>query len=363
MPDVDTPGDDREPTRATRLRSPTWRYLLRRTISEFIRDECLDAAGSLTFFGVLAVFPAGLAIMAVVGIVGDSDAVRDRLLTLLGQVAPGAVTDTADAILTNVTGSSSADVTLIVSVAIALWSSSIYVTAFGRSVNRIYGVAEGRPYWKRKPIQLLVTVVLLTSVTIMIAIVMVSGPVLRLVGDVLGIGDATVEAWNVFRWPIFAVALVVVIAILYKGTGNVRLPKFRWLGLGALLAMMVMGAASLGFGFYVSNFARYNETFGAFAGVTIFLIWLFLVNVALLLGVELNAEIERGRELQAGVPAEEHIRIPLRDTTAIESRERAREITRDHGSMLRRGEVPPPRPDSFVTRVREWLRRRSPHKE
>ncbi|NYF18347.1 membrane protein [Microbacterium sp. AK009] len=359
MVDALTSADAEKPSWPTQIRSATWRYVLRRTFVEFVRDDGVDAAGSLTFFGVLAIFPAGLAIMAVIGIVGDSDDVRERLLSLLEQVAPGAVIDTADAILANVSGTTGADIALILSIAVALWSSSIYVSAFGRCVNRIYGVAEGRPYWKRKPFQLGLTVLLLAAVMLMIAIVMLSGPTLRLVGGLLGFGEVALDVWSIARWPVFALALVGVIAILYRGTGNIRLPRFRWLVLGAFVALLVMGTASLGFGFYVSNFARYNETFGTFAGVTIFLIWLFLVNVALLLGVELNAEIERGRELQAGFPAEEAVHIPLRDTTVIERNERASRITREHGSLLRQGEVPPPRPDSVVTRIREWLGRRA----
>ncbi|WP_431797300.1 YihY/virulence factor BrkB family protein [Microbacterium kunmingense] len=359
MPDSPASVGAAKPSWPTDLRPETWRYLLRRTFVEFIRDDGVDAAGSLTFFGVLAIFPAGLAIMAVIGIVGDSDDVRERLLSLLGQVAPGPVIDTADAVLANVTGSSGADVTLILSVAVALWSSSIYVTAFGRCVNRIYGVAEGRPYWKRKLLQLGLTVVLLTAVIVMIAIVMLSGPTLRFIGDLLGIREAALDVWDIVRWPVFAVALVAVIVILFRGTGNVRPPRFRWLALGALFAMLLMGAASIGFGFYAANFARYNETFGTFAGVTVFLIWLFLVNAALLLGVELNAEVERGRELQAGIPAEGGIQVPVRDTTAIERRQRSRAITHEHGRMLRRGDPLPPRPDSLVARAREWLRQRA----
>lgn len=349
------PDGAEKPSSPTHLHGTTWRYLLRRTVSDFIGHQGVDAAASLTFFSVLAIFPAGLAIMAVIGVVGDSDEVRQRLLSLFDGVAPQAVTDTADTILTSVAGSSGADITLITSVAVALWSSSIYVSAFGRTVNRIYGVAEGRPYWKRKPVQLLVTVVLLVAVMVMIAVVMASTPVLRNVGSWLGIGDTTIEVWNVARWGLFAVAAVVVIAILYKGTGNVRLPRFRWLGLGSLVALLVMAAASVGFGFYVSNFASYNVTFGAFAGATIFLIWLFLINVALLLGAEFNAQVERGRELQAGMAAEERLQLPLRDTTVIANRERAERITVHRGELIREGRPLPPRPDSVIRRSAEWI--------
>ncbi|QLD11974.1 YihY/virulence factor BrkB family protein [Microbacterium oleivorans] len=357
MPDLHAPQGAQRPGHPGRLRPSTWRYLIRRTFAGFVHDGGMDAAGSLTFFGVLAIFPAGLAVMAIIGIVGDSDEVRDQLLSILSEVAPGAVVDTADTILTNVAGSSSADVTLIISVAIAFWSSSIYVSAFGRSVNRIYGVREGRPYWKRKPIQLGLTIILLAIVMVMICLAAFSGPLVQAVGDAFGIGEGAQGVWAAVRWPAFAAAAVVLIAILYKGTGNIRLPRFGWLGLGAFLALIVMGSASVGFGLYVANFARYDEVFGAFSGVTIFLIWLFLVNVALLLGAEFNSEIERGRELQAGLPAEEHLQLPVRDAAATERRERSERITREHGRLLRRGEPLPPRPDSVVVRLRDWALR------
>lgn len=349
------PDGAEKPSSPLHLHAPTWRYLLRRTVTDFIGHRGVDKAASLTFFSVLAIFPAGLAIMAVVGVVGDSDEVRRRLLSLFDGVAPQEVTDAADTILTSVAGTSGADVTLIVSVAVALWSSSIYVSAFGRHVNRIYGVAEGRPYWKRKPQQVALTVVLLVAVLIMIVVVMASTPVLRNLGSWLGIGDEALAVWNVARWAVFAAAAVVGIAILYKGTGNVRLPGFRWLGLGALLALLVMAAASVGFGFYVGNFARYNVTFGAFAGATIFLIWLFLVNAALLLGAEFNAQVERGRELQGGLAAEERLQLPLRDTTTIENRERAERITVHRGTLIRQGRPLPPRSDSLIRRSAEWI--------
>ena len=355
MPTTPEPDGAEKPTAPTHLRAQTWRYVLRRTVTDFIENRGIDVAASLTFFSVLAIFPAGLAVMAVVGLVGDSAEVRRRLLSLFDGVAPQAVTDTAGTILTSVAGSSSADITLITSVAVALWSSSIYVSAFGRNVNRIYGVAEGRPYWKRKPLQLGLTVILLLAVMVMIVVVMTSTPVLRNIGSWWGIGDAALEVWNIARWAVFAAAAVLVIAILYKGTSNVRLPRFRWLGLGALLAFLVLVSASLAFGFYVSTFAQYNVTFGAFAGATIFLIWLFLINVALLLGAEFNAQVERGRELQAGIAAEERLQLPLRDTTTIATRERARKITVRRGVLIREGHALPPRPDSVVTRVREGV--------
>lgn len=351
----DEAGPDRSEPNPLRVSGQTWRYVLRRTMQEFIADQCVDRAGALTFFGVLGIFPAGLAVMAIVGIVGDTDAVRERLLTLIGQVAPPAVADTAELILADVGGAGAADLTLIVSVAVALWSASIYVSAFGRAVNHIYGVPEGRPYWKRKPMQLALTVGLLLLVTLVVAVVVLSGPILRAVGDIVDLGGAAVTTWNLVRWPVLAAAVVLMVAVLYKGTGNLRLPAFRWLSVGAVLAIVMMALASLGFGFYAATVADYNRTFGAFAGVIVFLIWLFLINIALLAGVECNAELERGRQLEAGIAAEERLHLPVRDASGIERADRAAEITVERGAMLRAGRDLSPRPDAPLMLARRWI--------
>lgn len=281
------------------LETQTWLYVSRRTLREFVEGGCADTAAGLTFFSVLSVFPAGLVIVALIGVVGDSGAVLERLLALLDQVVPGAVTDTLRIPLVEIAGASRAGITLAVSVLVAVWSASLYVGAFGRALNRIHGVREGRPYWKRKPAQLAVTVVLLLLVLIVIGVIVVSGPIARAVGDGLGIGDTALVAWDILKWPLLAVSVVALTAVLFKGTSNVKQPRFRWLSLGALLAIVVLGVASLGFAFYLSNFADYNRTFGALAGIIVFLIWLFVVNLALLLGAEFNAELERGRQLFA----------------------------------------------------------------
>ncbi len=344
--------DRRKATNPTQLRKDAWGYALRRTARGFIRDECVDIAGALTFFAVLAVFPAGLAMMAFIGIVGDAAAVRERLLPLVDQVAPGAVTATVEVILGDITGAATADLTLAISVAVALWSASIYVSAFGRAVNRIYGVEEGRPYWKRKPIQLAMTLLLLVLVVVIVAIVVLSRPILYALGDVVGIGGTVLDAWRVVRWPVLSAAVVVLIAVLYKGTGNVKLPRFRWLGLGAVLAIIVMGIASFGFAFYVRSIADYSQSFSTFASAIVFLIWLFLINLALLLGVEFNAETERARQLQAGIEAGTDLQLPRRDTAQSERNRQADRITHERGELLRSGHPLPPRPDSAIGRLR-----------
>lgn len=346
-----------EASNPTQLRSQTWGYIWRRTVQEFLRDGCIDAAAALTFFAVLAVFPAGLAIVACIGVVADSEDVLDRLFDLIEQVAPGAVTDTLRGPLTEVAGASTAGPTLIIAVLTAVWSASIYVGAFGRTLNRMYGVVEGRPYWKRKPAQIGVTVTVMLLVLVVVAVVVLSGPVARALGDAFGVGGTALAVWNVAKWPLLAVAVVGMVTILYKGTSTLKQPPLRWLSLGALFAIVVLSAASAGFVFYVSHIADYNRTFGAFTSVIVFLVWVFIVNTALLIGAEFNAELERGRQLQAGQPSEKRLQLPRRDTAASDRTERSRRITEERGAMLRRGETLPPRSDTVVARVRRAIER------
>ncbi|TQJ30747.1 YihY/virulence factor BrkB family protein [Microbacterium sp. SLBN-146] len=348
--------EEAKATRPTQIRPQTWSYVVRRTIQEFISDHCADAAAGLTFFAVLSFFPAGLAIVAVVGIVGDSERVLERLLSLVDQVAPTPVVETIRGPLTEIAGASGAGLTLIVAIATAVWSASLYVGAFGRALNRIYGITEGRPYWKRKPAQLALTILLIVLATIVVGVVALSGPVARGIGDLFDIGETALLVWDVAKWPLLAAAVIAMTAVLYKGTSNLQQPRFRWLGLGAILAIVLLGVASAGFAFYVSAFASYNRTFGALAGVVIFLLWLFLVNLALLFGAEFNAELERGRQLQAGIRAEKHLQLPPRDTTASERVARSTRVTEERGALLRRGEDLPPRDDTMFAKAVQLLR-------
>jgi membrane protein len=197
---------------------------------------------------------------------------------------------------------------------LAIWSASGYVTAFSRGMNRIYEIREGRPFWKLKPIQLLVTVIAIVLIVIIAMILIVSGPITDSVGNALGVGGAAKIVWSIVKWPILAAAVVLIIAILYYATPNARQPKFRWMSLGALLALIVLLVASVAFGFYVTTFANYAKNYGSLAGVIIFLLWLWIANMALLFGAEFDAELERGRQLQAGIEAEETLQLPPRDT-------------------------------------------------
>ena len=224
---------------------------------------------------------------------------------------------------------------VIAGLVIALWSASGYVGAFGRAMNRIYEIEEGRPFWKLRPVQLGVTVVAVVLVAVVAVILVVSGPVTDAIGQALGLGEAVRVVWEIAKWPILAIIVIVIIALLYHATPNAKQPKFRWISLGALLAILVLVIASAGFALYVANFSNYDRTYGSLAGAIVFLLWLWIANNALLFGAEFDAEIERGRELEAGIPAEERIQLPPRDTRKIDKAEQKEKEDIELGRRIR----------------------------
>ncbi|HBO53974.1 MULTISPECIES: YihY/virulence factor BrkB family protein [Janibacter] len=297
------------------LKGRSWRFAAKRALKEFSADGCTDLAAALTYFSVLSIFPALLALVSILGLVGEPEQTKTTILDVLDQLGTGSVSDTLEGPLEQMVTSSAAGLGLVVGLAGALWSASGYVGAFGRALNKIYEVPEGRKFIKLRPMQLVVTAVLLVLAAAIILSVAVSGDLARVIGDTIGLGDAAVMAWNIAKWPVILLVVVFMVGLLYWATPNVRQPKFRWLSPGAAVAIVVAILASVVFGFYVSNFGSYNKTYGSLAGVIVTLLWLWIINNVLLLGAELDSEIERSRQLQAGLPAEDELPLPLRDTT------------------------------------------------
>jgi len=319
------PDDPRKPEDPTDLTKRSWFYVLRRTIREFSDDQCTDIAAALTYYSVMAVFPGILALVSVLGIVGaDNAKVRDTILEVLSPLVTSSTLDSVRTLLDQLSSSQAGGYALAIGIAGALWSASGYVGAFSRAMNRVYEVQEGRPFWKLRPLQLVITVVTVLLCAVGLIILVVSGPVAQSIGDALNVGDAALTAWNIAKWPALAVVVILAVALLYYMTPNVRQPRFRWVSPGAFLAIVVWVAVSVGFGFYVSNFSSYNKTYGSLAAVIVALLWLWLTNLALMFGAELDAELERGRELQAGLPAEEALQLPLRDDRNVKKGRRRR---------------------------------------
>ena len=329
------PDDARKPDSPGDLTKPSMLYVLRQTVGEFSRDQCTDLAASLTYYTVLALFPALVVMVSLLGVFGQGRRTTDSILEIIGDVAPSSTVDTLRGPLQQLVENPSAGVGLVIGILGALWSASGFIGAFTRALNRIYEVDEGRPVWKLRPQQLLMTAVGLFVAAAVAFLLAVSGPLAQTLGGYLGLGDTALTMWNVGRWPIVLILVMLAVALLYYLGPNVEQPKFRWISVGAVVAILVWVVASLLFGVYVANFASYNKTYGTLAGVVVFLLWLWLTNLALLFGAEIDAELERGRQLQAGIAAERELQLPLRDSTLVEKNEAKEQADEERGRKLR----------------------------
>jgi membrane protein len=284
---------------------------LKRTVKEFSEDNLTDWAAALTYYGVLALFPALIALLSIIGLLTDPAKLSEAITAVVPQQSARTLEPVIDQIAGN---TSAAGFGLVLGLALAIWSASGYVGAFTRAANVVYETPEGRKVWKLKPLQLLVTLVGILFAAVILAILVLSGPVVDALGQALGIGETGQTVWNIVKWPVALVLLALMIAVLYYATPNVRLRGFKWVSPGAAVAIVVAIVASALFAFYVANFGSYNKTYGALGGVIIFLTWLWITNVVILFGAELNAEIERGRQIQAGVPEDKEPYLEPRDT-------------------------------------------------
>jgi membrane protein len=305
-------GNGRAPEEPTDLKARSWFGALKRTVREFRDDNLTDWAAALTYYGILSIFPALLVTVSILGLIGES--ATQPLLDNLADVAPGPAQEIlTDAIQNLNQDQGAAGVLFVVGLATALWSASSYVGAFMRASNAIYEVEEGRPFWKLRPVQIAVTLVMMILLSIGAVAVVVTGPLAEEVGNVIGVGGAAVTAWDIAKWPVLVLLVSFMFSVLYWAAPNVKQPGFRWITPGGVLAVLLWIAASAAFALYVANFASYNETYGSLGGVIVFLIWLWISNIAVLLGAELNAELERARELEAGVPEERTLAMEPRN--------------------------------------------------
>ena len=308
------------PEGPTDLPRRSWFGVLKRTVREFRDDNLTDWAAALTYYAALALFPALIVLVALVGLVGQYPETTDKLLDMVGQLGPKSAVRTLRGPIEDVVQDKGGAGTLLgVGLLGAVWSASGYVGAFIRASNAIYEVKEGRPFWKLRPLQLGLTIVMVLLAALVALSIVATGPVARAAGDAFGLGDASVTAFEIAKWPVIAVVVVLMFGLLYRSAPNVKLPGFRWLTPGAMLAILVWVASSAGFAVYVANFGSYNKTYGSLGAIVVFLVWLWLTNVSILLGAELNAELERGRELESGEPeAAEELQLPPKDDRKLE---------------------------------------------
>ncbi len=309
--------DERKPASPTDLTRRSWSYVLRKTLREFGDDHCTDLGAALTYYAVLALFPAAIALISLLGVIGQGQKSVDQVIKVLQPLVSPSTISTIQPSLEHIAASHAAGLGLVLGVVGALWSASGYVGAFGRAMNTVYEIDEGRPFWKLRPVMLLVTLVAILLVALVLVMLIVSGPLAASIGSVLGLSSQAVTVWNIAKWPVIVLFVVLIVAILYYATPNVKQPRFRWLSVGAFVAIVIWIVASVGFAFYVATFGSYDKTYGSLAGAVVGLLWLWLTNVALLFGAELDSELERGRQLQAGIAAERELQLPARDTRGI----------------------------------------------
>ncbi len=306
------------PQGPTDLPKPSWGAVLKRTVREFKEDELIDRAAALTYYGVLSIFPAILALVSVLGLVGQS--ATQPLIDNLGKIAPGPARDIFTTAVQNLQKSrGTGGVLFLAGLAGALWSASGYVAAFMRASNAIYEVEEGRPIWKKLPVRLGVTLVLVVLLAVSALAVVLTGTLAERLGEIVGVGRSVVTVWDIAKWPVLLVIVSLMFAILYWASPNVRHPGFRWISPGGVVGVVIWIVASAGFAVYVANFGSYNKTYGALGGVIVFLVWLWISNVAVLLGAEFDAELERARQIEAGHPAEEEPFLQPRDTRKMKN--------------------------------------------
>jgi membrane protein len=317
-PDRAGAGKRRAIDAPTDLRARSWGGVLRRSLREFREDNLTDWAAALTYYAVLAIFPALIVLVSILGLVGES--ATQPLIDNLGAVAPGPAKEIFTNAIKNLQGSQgAAGVLFVVGLLGALWSASGYVGAFMRASNVIYDMPEGRPVWKTLPLRVALTLILLFLLAITALAVVLTGGLARKVGDILGLGDTTVDIWNIAKWPVLLLVVSFMFAFLYWAAPNVRQPGFRFVSPGGIVAVVGWLIASAAFAFYVGNFGSYNKTYGALGGVIVFLVWLWISNIVILLGAEFNAELERGRAIEDGMrPADREPFAEPRDTRKMD---------------------------------------------
>ena len=300
------------------LTRESWSGALKRTVREFREDNLTDWAAALTYYGVLAIFPALLAVVSVLGLIGPS--ATQPLIDNVNALAPGPAKQLVVSAIRNLQHSSgAAGVLFVVGIALAIWSASGYVAAFMRASNVIYDVGEGRPIWKTLPTRVLTTLALLAMLALVAVGVTVTGDLAHQVGMALGIGDTAVTVWGIVKWPVIIALVMAMLGLLYWAAPNVKHPHFRWITPGSIAGVVLWIAASAGFALYVANFSSYNETYGAIGGVIVFLTWLWITNIAVLFGAELNAELERGRQIEGGMNEDTEPFLEPRDTRKMEN--------------------------------------------
>ena len=298
----------------------TWKSTLARTATGFKRDKLNHWGAALTYYAVLSLFPALLVLVSLVGLFADPARITKVLTDTVSQLGPATAAKTFQGPIHSITAHrGTAGVMFVIGVISSLWAASGYVSAFADASNTIYEVEEGRPFWKLRPLQLAVTFVLILLAALVALALVLSGPIVGALGSSLGISDAVLTVWRYAKWPAMLVLVLIIFGTLYYASPKARLSGVRWVSAGALLALVLWVLASIVLAVYVANFGSYDKTYGTLAGVVVFLVWLWVTNMAILLGAEFNAETERTRKIESGVPeAERSLGLEQREPAHVD---------------------------------------------
>jgi membrane protein len=288
--------------------------VLKRSATEFSEDNMSDWAAALTYYGLLSLFPALIALVSILGLFGDPETTTQQITDIVTQIGPSSAADTFSGPIESITSNqSAAGIMFVVGLAVALWSASNYVGAFMRASNIAWETPEGRSFFRLRPLQIVVTLAMVIMLAVVALALVLTGPIVDAVGSSIGIGDTALTIWDIAKWPVLLAVVILMFSVLYYAAPNVKLPGFRWITPGSAFAVIVWLIASALFAFYVANFGSYDKTYGTLGGVVTVLVWMWITNLALLFGVEINAERERSRELAAEVPrAEREIQLEPR---------------------------------------------------
>ncbi|HEY4779969.1 MAG TPA: YihY/virulence factor BrkB family protein [Solirubrobacterales bacterium] len=287
---------------------------LKRTATEFQEDNLSDWAAALTYYGLLALFPALIAMVSIIGLVGDPKSTTSSLTEIITEIGPASAADTFSGPIESIASNqSAAGIAFVLGLAVALWSASGYVGAFIRASNIIYETAEGRSFWKLRPLQIAVTLAMIVLMALLALGLVLTGPVVEAIADPIGVSNTAVGIWSVAKWPAMAAIFILMVDVLYYAAPNAKLRGFRWVTPGALVAIAAWAVASAAFAFYVANFGSYDKTYGTLGGLIALLVWFWISNLAILFGHQLNAERERSAEIEEGRPrAEQEIQLEPR---------------------------------------------------
>ena len=288
---------------------------LKRTFTEFQEDNLSDWAAALTYYGLLSLFPALIAMVSLIGIFGDPQTTTTKLTEIITEIGPSSGAETFEGPIKSITeNQSAAGFAFVFGLAAALWSASGYVGAFTRASNIVYETPEGRPFWKLRPLQILVTLAMIIMMALLAVGLVLTGPVVEAIANPVGLSGTAVDVWNIAKWPVMAAIFILMVNLLYYSTPNVKLRGFKWVTPGSILAIVVWALASALFAFYVANFSSYDKTYGTLAGLVVLLLWFWITNLAILFGHQMNAERERSTEIEEGQPrAEKEIQLEPRD--------------------------------------------------